>query len=99
MCTAADARPPLYSSALPPSPCTGTALQRYFMALLTAAHQHNSGAADSAREQPAGGGDSGAAPTEGAAVAPLAAALAGRQLRLSALSAATDVAISAAAGE
>jgi hypothetical protein len=69
-------------------------LQRYLVALLTAAHQHNSGAADSLGREPAGGG--GGAAAEAAAVAPLAAALAGRQLRLSALPAATDVAMSAA---
>ena len=63
------------------------------MALLTAAHQHNSGAPAAAAGSKAEGGDA-AAPA--AAVAPLAQALAGRQLLLRAASGAGDVIIAAA---
>lgn len=59
------------------------------MALLTAAHQHNSAAALQARSGE--GGEGAAAP-----LAPLAAALGGRQLVLSAPCGAVDVSVSAA---
>lgn len=68
-------------------------MQRYLMALLTAAHQHNSGATTAAAAGEAEGSDA-AAPA--AAVAPLAEALAGRQLLLRAASGAGDVIIAAA---
>ena len=68
-------------------------MQRYFLALLTAAHQHNTGAAGGTVQVPADSSGRGAAGEPGI-VAPLAAALGGRQLRLIAQPAASDVTIS-----
>ncbi|PRW20390.1 hypothetical protein C2E21_9022 [Chlorella sorokiniana] len=67
-------------------------MQRYLVALLTAAHQHNSVAAAAVASEAEGSGA--AAPA--AAVAPLAAALAGKQLLLHAPGGATDIQIAAA---
>lgn len=71
------------------------ALQRYLLALLTAAHLHNSGAAGRAQQQQGGGGSSGGAVA--AAVGPLVMALGGLQLQLTAVlgGAPSDVAITA----
>ncbi len=67
-------------------------LQRYLMALLTAVHQHNSGAAARAqRRRKDGSGGSGATGAVAAAVAPLAEALGERQLQLSCCSRTGDV--------
>lgn len=68
-------------------------MQRYLVALLTAAHQHNSGAPGAATSE---GEGSGGAAAPAAAVAPLAAALGGKQLALHAPRGATDITIAAA---
>lgn len=68
-------------------------MQRYLVALLTAAHQHNSGAAGAATAEGEGSGAAAAAPA--AAVAPLAAALGRQQLLLHAPGGATDIQIAA----
>ncbi|KAL4431500.1 hypothetical protein ABPG75_006756 [Micractinium tetrahymenae] len=71
--------------------------QRYLMALLTAVHQHNYGAAARAQQRQEGGAGGGSSCTGAvaAAVALLAEALGERQLRLSCCSGAGDVLIAA----
>lgn len=59
--------------------------QRYLLALLSAAHQHNVGAARSAPEGSDGGG--------GGTVAALAAALGGRQVVLQGVRGSSDVSV------
>lgn len=72
-------------------------LQRYLLALLTAVHQHNSGAAARAQQRQEGGpGSDGNTGAMAAAVAPLAEALGDRQLQLSCRAGTGDVRISAA---
>jgi len=76
--------------------CNGS-LQRYLLALLTAVHQHNSGAASRSQQEGDGASDGSGSGAVAAAVAPLVAALGGRQLRLSAAPGASDVAVTAGA--